>query len=77
MLNYLLLSCLAMVEVEHEKGTHPHACRMLHLDNYSLKLMGVQLDRFTSLIWLRNNITKGYNLNTTLITSLMRGVGHY
>ena len=32
-LNCLLLSYLAMVEVEYEKGTHSHACRMLHLDN--------------------------------------------
>ena len=38
--------------------------------------MGVQLDRFTSLIWLRNNITKSYKLGHHLITSLMRGVGH-
>jgi hypothetical protein len=33
MLNCLLLSHLATVEVEYEKGTHSRACRMLHLDN--------------------------------------------
>jgi hypothetical protein len=43
-LNFLFLSCLATVEVEHEKGTHSRACRMLHLDNQSLKPTGVQLD---------------------------------
>ena len=34
----------AMVEVEHEKGTHTRACRMLHLDNELLEPMRVQLD---------------------------------
>ena len=48
MLNCLLLSYLAMVEVEHEKGTHSRACRMLHLDNYSLKLMFYNLTYFTN-----------------------------
>jgi hypothetical protein len=40
----LLLSYLAMVEVKYEKGTHSRVCRMLHLDNHSLKLMRVQFD---------------------------------
>jgi hypothetical protein len=32
-LNAYCLVAWAMVEVEHEKGTHTHACRMLHLDS--------------------------------------------
>jgi len=33
MLNAYCLVAWAMVEVEHEKGTHTCACRTLHLDN--------------------------------------------
>ena len=33
MLNAYCLVVWAMVEVEHEKGTHTRACRMLHLNN--------------------------------------------
>ena len=44
MLNAYCLVAWAMVEVEHEKGTHTRECRMLHLDNELLKPMRVKLD---------------------------------
>ena len=40
-LNVYCLVVWAMVEVEHEKGTHARACRMLDLDNELLKPMRV------------------------------------